>query len=573
MKISLLSEFNLETLALYLRKSLGDQAEVVVAPFGQFTPSFLDPEAALWQPSPDVCLIWTRPEAVLPSVKASLQGAPVGPDNLGQEVEVFAELVRLAATRARFVFLASWTLPVQHAGGSLTDLSSLVGPARMVMMANLRLLEAVSSMPNVWMLDSAPWMQRGGAAAFSPRHWYGAKVPFANDVFKAATADLISAVRGVTGKARKLIVLDLDDTLWGGVVGDVGVDGIVLGGHDPVGEALVDFQQELKTLTRRGIALGIVSKNTEAVALEAIANHPEMVLRADDFAGWRINWTDKAQNLADLTRDLNLTLASVVFIDDNPAERARVREAFPEVLVPEWPSDPRLYPQALLSLDCFNQPSLTDEDQRRAEMYVGERKRSEQRQSAATMDDWIASLRMEVTVCPLDRGNLTRIAQLVNKTNQMNLRTRRLTETELWDWTTEEKETRGCWGFRLRDCFGDSGLTGVLSMEPDGGHARIVDFILSCRVMGRRVERILLQVAVEWAREAGLTMVEAVYEPTGRNQPCLEFFRGSGWNAESNGSFTWNTDTPYGGSPLITIVRTEPSEPDDSLKTFAETHE
>jgi FkbH-like protein len=163
-----------------------------------------------------------------------------------------------------------------------------------------------------------------------------------------------------------------------------------------------------------------------------------MVLRLDDFAGWRINWSDKAQNLADLVRELNLGLDSVVFIDDHPVERARVREALPEVLVPEWPEDKRLYVQALLGLDCFDKPALTDEDRQRTQMYVQERKRTEARSSVGSMDEWLASLNMVVTVYPLDQGNLARVAQLLNKTNQMNLSTRRLSEPELLAWASGE---------------------------------------------------------------------------------------------------------------------------------------
>src|SRR4029453_10754645 len=166
-----------------------------------------------------------------------------------------------------------------------------------------------------------------------------------------------------------------DEILWGGIIGEVGWQNIILGGHDPVGEALADFQRELKALVNRGVVLAIASKNEETVAIEAITKHPEMILRIDDFAAWRINWRDKAENIIELATDLNLSLDSVVFIDDSQVERDRVRRALPAVLVPGWPADKRLYPHALRRLDCFEQPNLTDEDRRRAEMYLHERKR------------------------------------------------------------------------------------------------------------------------------------------------------------------------------------------------------
>ena len=184
-----------------------------------------------------------------------------------------------------------------------------------------------------------------------------------------------AALRAVRGQSRKVVICDLDDTLWGGIVGDAGWENLRLGGHDPVGEAFADFQRELKALTRRGIILAMVSKNTEAVALEAIEKHPEMQLRKDDFAAWRINWDDKAQNIADLMEELNLGLDSAVFLDDNPVERARISEALPEVLVPNLPRDKMLFASTLRKLNCFDSATVSSEDRKRAAFYNAERDR------------------------------------------------------------------------------------------------------------------------------------------------------------------------------------------------------
>ena len=194
-------------------------------------------------------------------------------------------------------------------------------------------------MSNAYPLDTGRWLAATGAGAFNPQLWYMGKVPFANAVFQEAAADIRAGLEALSGRSRKLIVLDLDDTMWGGIVGDVGVEQIKLGEHDPIGEAFVDFQNTLRTRRNRGILLAIVSKNEHDIAMQAIAEHLEMVLRPHDFVGWRINWRDKAQNILELVEELNLGLQSVVFIDDNPAERARVAEALPEALVPDWPRD------------------------------------------------------------------------------------------------------------------------------------------------------------------------------------------------------------------------------------------
>jgi len=541
----LISDFNLQNLVALLTRhesELGSPCRL--APSGQVSQTLLVADSPVWQPAPQICLVWTRPESVLPSFQRVLAGHPVSLGELDRDVDEFVHCLSQAARRVPILLVPTWSLPPYHLGHGLLDTHRTEGPARLLMQANLRLLAALDAEPSVHPLHADRWLHFAGKDSFSPRLWYGAKIPFNNEVFKFAATDMLAAVRGLRGRARKLVLLDLDDTLWGGVVGDVGWENLVLGGHDPAGEALVDFQHALKALSRQGVALGILSKNQEHVALEAIRLHPEMVLRVDDFAGWRINWDDKAKNLAALVRELNLGTDSVVFIDDSPAERARVREAFPDVLVPEWPQDKRFYAQSLLALDCFQKPSLSEEDRQRAQMYADDRRRTEVRNSLTSLDEWLATLRLSVTAQPLGRVDLTRITQLLNKTNQMNLSTRRLTEQELLTWTS--CSGRSLLGLRVADRFGDYGLAGILGLETDDSHtARIVDFVLSCRVMGRCVEETMLHLAVEWARAQKLTLVQAQYQSTAKNRPCLDFFQRSGFVEPAPNIFSWDARQSY----------------------------
>jgi len=373
-------------------------------------------------------------------------------------------------------------------------------------------------------------------------------------VFREAAKDIKAALRGIYGQSRKLVVLDLDDTLWGGIVGDDGWQNLQLGGHDATGEAFVDFQRMLKALTRRGVLLGVVSKNTESVAIEAIESHPEMVLKLEDFAGWRINWDDKARNIAELTEELNLGLQSVVFIDDNPIERSRVRAALPEVLVPEWPTDKTQYVGALLALDCFEPPRLSNEDRERAKMYATERTRQALKANVSSVDDWLSSLETEVTVESLSSANVKRAAQLLNKTNQLNLRTRRMTEAELLAWA--EAEDHRVWTISVRDRFGASGLTGILGLAVNGSSTSVSveDFVLSCRVMGRRVEEVMLAVAARHARGLGAKSLVATYEETPKNRPCLEFFQRSGMPSTDGREFRLSLDAEVDMPKLVTVV-------------------
>jgi FkbH-like protein len=242
----------------------------------------------------------------------------------------------------------------------------------------------------------------------------------------------------------------------------------------------------------------------------------------------------------------------VVFIDDQPVERARVREALPEVYVPEWPQDPMLYPKALLSLSCFDNPSVSQEDLQRAQMYVIERRREELKSHVGSIDVWLSSLGVTVTLAELGEENLSRTVQLFNKTNQMNLSTRRTTEAELLAWAA--KPTRKLWTVHVSDKFGPSGLTGIISLEAEEGVGRIADFILSCRVMGRKVEETMVAALVQYAQSVGLQEVQARYLPTTKNAPCLEFWKRSGFQQVGDSpTFCWRTDQPYPFPPQVTV--------------------
>jgi FkbH-like protein len=426
------------------------------------------------------------------------------------------------------------------------------GLARTLQAMNLRLAERLESSPTTFLLDAARWT---AAAPYSQRLWYMGKVGFHRDVFSRAAQDVRAALRGLRGEARKLLVLDLDDTVWGGIVGDVGWQNLRLGGHDPIGESFVDFQRSVLALAKRGIALAVVSKNEESVALEALRSHPEMILRPEHFVGWRINWQDKARNIAELTKELNLGLQSVVFIDDNPIERARVRDALPEVFVPDWPEDKTKYVEALSALRCFDVPHVSREDASRSALYAQERARDEMKAQFSSLDDWLDGLGTVVRITRLDEAYLARTVQLLNKTNQMNLRTRRLTEAELLSWAKDPKHEM--WVVHVSDKMGDAGLTGILGLEVGDEHATIADFVLSCRVMGRRVEDAIVWFAAERARKHGAQKLVAPYVPTPKNAPCQKFFDSCAAFTREGDVFVWNDESGTLGRPRGVEVAVE----------------
>ncbi len=542
--VLLISDFTVDLLKGFLNAPGDPALNAECAPFGQVMPLLMNPRDPVWQDQRDVVIVWTRPQAVIPLFRKALNFEQVNLDELLAEVDAFCEPLKTLKDRANLVLVPQWQIPAWFRGMGVFDLKAKRGIRDILTRMNLRLSDNLAATAGFHVLDPENWTIDLGREAFSPKLWYLSKVPYDTRVFKAAADYFRLAVRAVFEPSRKLIILDLDETLWGGILGEVGWEHIQLGGHDPIGEAHVDFQQALKALTNRGIILAIASKNDEQTALEAIEKHPEMVLRKNLFSAWRINWEDKAQNIVSLVRELNLGLSSAVFIDDNPAERARVKEALPEVLVPDWPENKLLYKPALQSLTCFDAPSVSFEDSRRVTMYAEEKQRQESLTRMGDLDEWLRTLNVRLEIEELTEANLDRTVQLLNKTNQMNLSTRRLSESELLNWLGQGE--RKLWTFGVSDRFGDSGLTGIVSVEKDGDTVRIVDFILSCRVFGREIEHAMLHEAVCYARQNGARQVLARYLPTAKNKPCFDFLHHSGMTlADEENTFVWNTAQEY----------------------------
>lgn len=546
--VLVVSDFNAELVSRYVSadRSL-PKCSAASAPYGQVF-QVLSNSAT---PDPNrVALIWTRPEGVIPEFANLLAGQKASARRLDDGVDGFAEMIKKFAEDCRYVFVASWVPTYHDRGMGLLNWSN-DGAAYHLARMNTRLAEALAEVADVFMLDSQRWIE----SSDNPRDrksWLLAKSPFTEKVFKAAAGDVKSALRTAMGMNRKLVLVDLDNTMWGGVVGDDGWENLRLGGHDHLGEAFSEFQQALMTLVKRGIAVGIVSKNDEAVALEAITKHPEMVIRVGDLAGWRINWKDKAQNIVELVGELNLGLQSTVFIDDSPAERGRIREALPDVLVPDWPADPSKYAEALQQLDCFDRSSITSEDRGRTRMYVADRERRDSLTVASSIGDWLASLDVRVRANPVSPENLKRIVQLMNKTNQMNMRTRRTSEKELLQWL-DGGNGRNLLSVTVSDRFGDLGLTGVVSWEQAGTAIEIVDYILSCRAMGRQVEQLMVHLVVQAASRAQCDTVIARFFPTAKNRPCLEFWEGSGFASTEPNVFVWKTADDFPKPDFITL--------------------
>jgi FkbH-like protein len=351
------------------------------------------------------------------------------------------------------------------------------------------------------------------------------------------------------GRSSKCLVLDLDNTLWGGVIGDDGLQGIKLGQGSAVGEAFLAIQQYALDLSRRGVVLAVCSKNDEANALAPFTEHPEMLLKRSDIACFVANWDDKAHNLRHIAQSLNLGLDSLVFVDDNPFERNIVRKELPMVAVPELPEDPAFYPQCIADGGYFEAIRLTAEDSQRAVQYQENLQREERKASATNLAEYLEGLKMELQWGPFDEIGLQRIVQLINKTNQFNLTTRRYSEAEVRKWMGDPSAVT--LQLRLVDEFGDNGMIGVVmgARNPEGD--LVVDtWLMSCRVLGRTVEEATLNVLVEQARKLKASQIVGEYRPTEKNQMVAEHYPKFGFEPLLNGSGTDHDGTKRWKLPL-----------------------
>jgi FkbH-like protein len=376
---------------------------------------------------------------------------------------------------------------------------------------------------------------RDGIRAWhDPGLWHHAKQevsPRAAPMYGELVMRLVAAQRG---RSYKALVLDLDNTIWGGVVGDDGVEGLVLGQGSALGEAFVDFQDYARELSRRGVILAICSKNDEKNALEPFERHPEMVLKRGDIASFVANWADKPSNLRAIAEELNIGLDALVFVDDNPFERDLVRRELPMVAVPEVSDDPTSYAQTLADAGYFEAVSITDEDRARSGQYQSNREREALKTSATDLGSYLRGLEMRLMWRRFDRVGLARTVQLINKTNQFNLTTRRYSEADVLA-VMEDKRAFGA-QLRLVDRFGDNGIIAIVIGRLQENADLVIDtWLMSCRVLGRQVEPTTLNLVAALAKELGAKRLVGEYIATPKNGMVRDHYAKLGFTACADG--------------------------------------
>lgn len=409
---------------------------------------------------------------------------------------------------------------------------------------NRDLVEEVLRLGDV-LLDVAGLAETVGLADWhNTQLWNMAKLSFSGELIPLYADHVGRTLGAIRGKSRKALILDLDNTVWGGEIGDDGLDGIRVAQGDAVGEAGLALQQFALDLRQRGVVLAVSSKNTDEAAREPFEKHPEMLLKLEHIAVFEANWNDKATNIQAIADELTLGLDAMVFLDDNPVERGLVRKLLPQVAVPELPEDPAYYTRTLAAAGYFEAVSFAHEDLNRAGFYRDNARRTNLRRQVDGVDAYLESLDMTITFQPFDAVGLARIVQLINKSNQYNLTTRRYTGPEVA--AVADDPAIFTLQVRLADIFGDNGMVSVVICRPgDVGEWEIDTWLMSCRVLGRRVEHMVLREILEHARAAGIYKLKGTYRPTERNKLVIDHYAKLGFSRaseEESGLVRWELD-------------------------------
>ena len=497
----------------------------------------------------DSALHRAKPDAVL--LVIDYRGLPwrLGPDVAERgEAEVDSALQFINMIRCGIqthsnapCIISTLAPPVETLFGSL-DRTIVGTPRQMVEELNRRLVLSLSTSQDV-LLDVAALAETVGLATwYAPNEWNIAKLPFASTIMPLYADHVCRLIGALRGKSRRCLILDLDNTLWSGVIGDDGLEGIIVAQGDATGEAFLAVQQLAVDLRKRGVVLAICSKNDDAVARHGFT-HPEMLLQIEQIAVFQANWNDKAANIRAIAEELSLGLDAMVFLDDNPVERGLVREILPEVAVVELPEDPAFYARTLAAAGYFEAVAYSSEDRSRADFYQDNARRAALQKAGDGVQGYLTSLEMTITFEPFNPAGRTRIAQLINKSNQFNLTTRRYTELEV------AAAEASCFTLqvRLADRFGDNGMISVIICRDVGRDIWEIDtWLMSCRVLGRGVEMAVLQEILTEARARGIRKLLGVYHPSSRNGMVSEHYAKLGFTlveTQRDGSVHWQLPT------------------------------
>ena len=515
--------------------------DVHVGAYGQYRQDLLDLNSSLRQFAPQFALFSITARDAIAEVPLAAASKEVD-ETIARSIQELRLLWGKARENFNATIIQQTFLNVTESVFGSYDRVVPGAPAQVITQLNDQLSKAAAQ-DGVVLLDVARASEQDGIDTwFDNGNWLHGKLeiaPEAATLYGEMVARIVAAQRGLS---KKCLVFDLDNTLWGGVIGDDGLEGLILGEGSAVGEAHLNLQRYAKQLKERGVILAVCSKNDPAIAEAAFNDHPEMLLQRSDISAFVANWNDKAENLKGIATRLNIGLDGLVFVDDNPVERARIRQSLPMVAVPELPKDVAHYVRCLADAGYFEAVAFTAEDRQRTGQYAANAERQSLSELSGSLDEFLRNLHMSVTFGPFGAADLVRVTQLFNKTNQFNTTTRRYSAEEVTHFAGE-KQTMTL-QFRLLDKYGDNGLVSAMILRPDSKQLEIFEidnWVMSCRVFGRQLEYEAMNIAVEQVRHRGGKAIRADYLPTPKNSAISELYSTLGFS-------TLNDRTRDGGT-------------------------
>tara|TARA_Y100000590_G_scaffold111755_1_gene127425 strand:+ start:3036 stop:4784 length:1749 start_codon:yes stop_codon:yes gene_type:complete len=537
LKVAIMPSFTLNGLDETLRvkcSELDIRCQSYVSGYNQYNQEFLNPESNLYAFSPDITFLLLDIRNFLGEIfhfpykfadKDRKLLVKEKTEQLEKIINIFSE-----NSKSKLV-ISNFNIPAYSPNG-IIETKSEFGFHEMIDEINKSLREMCKKKNSIYVYNFNNFISKHGEKnIFDYRQFHIGDIQITHNFIPTLADDLMSYVKPLLGKNRKCIVLDLDNTLWGGIVGEDGFDGIELG-HTPKGKAFVEFQKELLSLWNQGIILAINSKNNFDDAMKVIREHPNMVLREKHFASLQINWNDKAQNIKEITSEINIGLDSIVFFDDDKINQERIKQEFPQILTINMSDDPSNFVPILKEINDFNVLQRTVEDTQRGEMYAQQRERKNFEKTVSNLDDFLKNLNIKVKMKKSNKFLIPRISQLTLKTNQFNLTTKRYQEKDIQNFSENENFKVGC--AQVLDKFGDNGITGVYIVEKNKDFWVIDTFLLSCRIMGRGIETAILNEIIKDAKESGIREVRANFFPTTKNKPAENFLSEFGFTQQGS---------------------------------------
>jgi len=538
-RIAVLGSFTLNGLAETIKVKCGELnvfTHIFSGGYNQYNEQILDPNSDLYSFSPEICFLVLDTRNILGNLFYSPYS--ISDDErkkfIDNKITELSNLIKFFVEKSKSKLIVTNFVPPIYSPYGIFESKTNYGFQEMIYDLNRNLLNEFKNNPLVYVFDFSGFVTSlGQNNIFDYRQYYLGDVKISLEKIPYLANALMGYIKPILGLNKKCIVLDLDNTLWGGIIGEDGFNGIKLSHNDPIGKSFIEFQKHLLSLHERGVILAVNSKNNFDDAIKVIKEHPNMILQEEHFANLKINWNDKVTNLREIAQEVNIGLDSMVFFDDDKINRDFVRSTLPEVLTIEMPEDPALYVQTLMELNDFNVTKITEEDKKRGKMYVEQRKRTEFQKVTTDFKEYLKELNIKIFIKNANEFTIPRISQLTLKTNQFNLTTKRYQEEDIRNFSHDDKKIVGC--ARVEDKFGDNGITGVFIIDKEDSKEWIIDtFLLSCRIIGRGVEEGIINHIITLAKKNNASKIIANFIPTKKNKPSESFLPTFGFEKENN---------------------------------------